>query len=259
VIQVELVYDTGCPNVPEARRVLMRAFAAVNLTPRWDEWERGAAASPEYVRDFGSPTILVNGADVAAAPQVAGAGACRIYQGENGALVGVPPMERVAASLMQACTASAPAAPQRAATFKEALPTLPTIGVALLPKLTCPACWPAYAGLLSAMGFGFVNYTPYLLPLMAVFLVLTLATLAYRARVRRGFGPFAVGSLAAMIVLIGKFWLDSDTALYAGIALLVGASLWNAWPKAVRSSCPACFSDKSHSINEHELDGGQIK
>lgn len=259
MIRVELVYDAGCPNVPQARRVLMQAFAAVGLTPRWDEWDRGAAASPEYVRDFGSPTILVNGADVATAPRVTGAGACRIYEGENGALGGVPPMERVVASLTQACIASAPAAPHRAATFKHSLPTLPAVGVALLPKLTCPACWPAYAGLLSAMGFGFVNYTPYLLPLMAVFLVLTLAALAYRVRVRRGFGPVALGSVAAVIVLIGKFWLDSDTALYAGIALLVGASLWNAWPKTALGSCPACIPDEPHSINEHGLDGGQIK
>ena len=40
---------------------------------------------------------------------------------------------------------------------------LPAIGAALLPKLTCPACWPAYAAVLSALGVSFVDYTPYLL------------------------------------------------------------------------------------------------
>ena len=65
-----------------------------------------------------------------------------------------------------------------ATTMKQSLPALPAIGPALLPKITCAACWPVYAGLLSALGTGFVDYTPYLLPLTAVFLVLTLAVLA---------------------------------------------------------------------------------
>lgn len=82
------------------------------------------------------------------------------------------------------------------------------------------------------MGADFIDYTPYLLPLTAIFLLVTLAAFAYRVRERRGFWPFAVGSVAAVIVLIGKFAFDSDVALNAGITLLVAASLWNAWPKA---------------------------
>ena len=31
------------------------------------------------------------------------------------------------------------------------LATLPGIAVSLLPSVTCPACWPAYAGLLSSL------------------------------------------------------------------------------------------------------------
>ncbi|KAF0218625.1 MAG: putative Thioredoxin [Geobacteraceae bacterium] len=41
---------------------------------------------------------------------------------------------------------------------------LPGIGLAFLPKLACPACWPAYAGVFSSLGLGFVNYNPYLSP-----------------------------------------------------------------------------------------------
>lgn len=75
------------------------------------------------------------------------------------------------------------------------------------------------------MGADFIDYTPYLLPLTAIFLLVTLAAFAYRVRERRGFWPFAVGSVAAVIVLIGKFAFDSDVALNAGITLLVAASL----------------------------------
>lgn len=101
------------------------------------------------------------------------------------------------------------------------------------------------------MGVGFVNYTPYLLPLMTVFLVLTLAAPGYRARVRHGFGPIALGCIATAIILIGKFWLDSDTVLYGGVALLVGASLWNAWPRKAReAACPACVSTDSPAFGQ---------
>jgi hypothetical protein len=39
------------------------------------------------------------------------------------------------------------------ATLKRTLVALPGVGVSLLPKLMCPACWPAYAGIVSALGW----------------------------------------------------------------------------------------------------------
>lgn len=126
--------------------------------------------------------------------------------------------------------------------WRRAAAVLPGIGLALLPKLTCPACWPAYAGILSSMGLGFVNYNPYLFPLTALFLTLAVASLGFRAKRRRGYGPLIVGTVAALVLLIGKFLFASEAALYGGIALLTAASLWNSWPqrKEGRGSCPAC-------------------
>jgi len=130
---------------------------------------------------------------------------------------------------------------------------LPGIGAALLPVGACPACWPAYAGLLSAVGFGFLFKTAYLLPMTAVFLLIAVAALAYRAGTRRGHGPFVAGLAASGIVLVGKFVFASDAAMYGGIVLLVAASLWNAWPRkaagARSDACPACAprGQASHS------------
>jgi len=107
---------------------------------------------------------------------------------------------------------------------------MPGVGVALLPKLTCPFCWRAYAGMLSSVGLGFLISAKYLLPLTVAFLVLTLGALALRARNRHGYGPFLVGLMAAILVMIGKFQWDSKPALYAAVATLVVASVWNAWP-----------------------------
>ena len=64
--RVELIYDLDCPNVGEARTVLLQAFAQVGISPTWTEWNRKGPDSPAYVRGYGSPTILVNGQDVPA-------------------------------------------------------------------------------------------------------------------------------------------------------------------------------------------------
>lgn len=116
------------------------------------------------------------------------------------------------------------------------------ICVAILPKLVCPACWPAYAGLLGSFGIGFVDYTPYLAPLTLFFFTLATLPLAYKAHRRRGYGPFFVGIAATVVAMGGKFWLGSEPAMYTGLALLVAALIWNMWP--VRSvdetHCPAC-------------------
>jgi len=85
-------------------------------------------------------------------------------------------------------------------TWKQGLLALPGIGVSILPKLACQACWPAYAGLLSSVGLGFLISTAYLLPLTIAFLALALTALAFKARDRRGYA-------------------------------VVIASLWNTWPR----------------------------
>ena len=37
MLTVELVYDTNCPNVKDARTQLLRALAATELSPHWQE------------------------------------------------------------------------------------------------------------------------------------------------------------------------------------------------------------------------------
>ena len=119
-----------------------------------------------------------------------------------------------------------------------ALPSVLVSGVAALPVLTCPACWPLYAGILSAMGLGFVDYTPYLLPVTAVLLILSLFPLVWKAKQRRGYWPLLLGALSALTILGGKFYLETSWVFYAGIVLLLAASIWNLWPK--KTACTNC-------------------
>ncbi len=98
--------------------------------------------------------------------------------------------------------------------WKQSILAVPSIGVSALPKLACPACWPAYAGLLTSIGLGFLISVRYLLPLTIAFLLLALAAMLFRARDRRGYGPFLLAVFAAGGVLLGKFAWDSRPTVY---------------------------------------------
>jgi hypothetical protein len=41
-------------------------------------------------------------------------------------------------------------------------------------------------------------------------------------------------------MLISKFHFDSTAATYAGLGLLIAASLWNSWPQRSVKPCPQC-------------------
>jgi hypothetical protein len=117
---------------------------------------------------------------------------------------------------------------------------------------------PAYAGLISSVGLGFLMRTAYLLPLTVLSLALALAALGFRAGRRRGYGPLAVGVAAAGLLVVAKFLLAWDTAVYAGIAALVGASLWNSWPLKPAPAAPGAPTGAPRLIGsiEEESDNG---
>jgi hypothetical protein len=230
---VELIYDRDCPNIAAARTNLLRAWNQMGVAAEWIEWDRGDIASPTYVQAFGSPTVLIEGCDVAGASSSENVSCCRVYRSIAGGYSGAPPMELIVAGLKTA----RPAPAKRRSLTRQTLLAAPGVGFSLLPKLACPACWPVYAGLLSSLGLGFLVSTAYLLPLTALFLLVAVGTLAFRARSRRGFGPFAAGSMAACLIMIGKFSLSSSPMFYSGLALLILASVWNSWPIASRCVC----------------------
>ena len=258
--KIEFIYEQSCPNVEDARAQLRLALEQIGLPVHWQEWEHSDPISPAYARRYGSPTVLVDGEDVAGEPAAekpllrfphfrhpwrssdavqnsAGTAApsCRIYTNTQGRNRGVPDATLIRTALEKRMQNPKPFLPTERLQLAS---LLPAVGAALLPKLTCPACWPAYAALLSALGVGFIDYTPFLLPLTLVFLVVTLAILAWRPR--RGYAPLALGLFASVAMLIGKFFFDSDIATYVGVVLLVGASTWNAWPTQTKAVCVNC-------------------
>lgn len=128
-------------------------------------------------------------------------------------------------------------------TWKQSLAAIPGVSLSLLPKLACPFCWPAYAGLLSSVGLGFLISARYLLPVTTAFLVVAVGALAFRANRRHGYRPFLLGLFAALGVLVGKFWWESNPVMYVSVGVLVMASVWNAWPH--RATVSDCCAEKS--------------
>jgi len=97
--EVLLIYDSDCPNVSDCRTNLIKAFAASGEKPSWHEIDRSSDNALPHVRSFGSPTVLVNGSDVAGQQPVLDGASCRLYLTEDGEYVGVPSVEQIATSL----------------------------------------------------------------------------------------------------------------------------------------------------------------
>ncbi len=107
---------------------------------------------------------------------------------------------------------------------------IPAAALAALPL--CPACYPAYAGILSALGLSALDNTVVQTLLTVLFLSVALGALFFRAKARRGYAPFALGAAARAVLSVSKFVMGSDPVTYAAVGPLVLAGLWNAWPRA---------------------------
>lgn len=243
-MKVELIYDADCPNVTQARSLLIKAFTRTGISARWLEWERTASESPGYARACGSPTILVDEQDVAETSAVSGSGACRVYSDSAGRLSGVPPLETVCSALL---AKAAPVNPSTKGRWQALVAAFPALGVVFLPKLVCPLCFPAYAAILSALGLEFIDYTPYLVPLTAIFLFIALGVLALQTRRSGNITALLTGIAASIVVLAGKFYFDSTIMATAGVVLLIAAIVFgNRFQSNVTAACPACVSGNSN-------------
>jgi hypothetical protein len=81
-MKIHLLYFAGCPNLDRARDALREALAAegIDSDVDVDEIDIHDPGAPAWARGWGSPTILIDGADVAGlAP--ASASSCRLYAG----------------------------------------------------------------------------------------------------------------------------------------------------------------------------------
>ncbi len=95
-MKVQLIYFEGCPNASAARESVRRCLEAAGRPAAFEEIDADAPETPEQLRGWGSPTILVDGVDVGGEPGPAGR-SCRLY--DNPANRGVPSDAAITAAL----------------------------------------------------------------------------------------------------------------------------------------------------------------
>jgi len=106
-LHIELVYDPGCPNVDLARDILSEVCRNADVPAVWTEWNSEDPECPPHAINLGSPTVLVNGEDVAPGPhpwtaREPDAGPrCRVYR-DGDSIVRAPPKGRVQAAVDKA-------------------------------------------------------------------------------------------------------------------------------------------------------------
>lgn len=149
-MRVQLLKFDGCPNVDAARAALHEALEAEAVDARIDEIDVQAPDAPAWARGWGSPTILIDGEDVAG-QKASDASACRLYAG------GAPSVEAIRARIAAARTpAPAPASDGR----RIALPMIGAVTAAIAASACCVV--PAALALLGVSGAGFgASFAPY--------------------------------------------------------------------------------------------------
>jgi protein SCO1 len=118
--------------------------------------------------------------------------------------------------------------------------TASSILLAVAPK--CPICFLAYFGVFGVATASTSVYRVWLPPLTAIWLTLTVILLAFQRGSQRRYGPVLLGIFAGIAVFAGKFFINNQTMVYAGILGMVGAAVWRSWSRRPASSeiCSPC-------------------
>lgn len=97
------------------------------------------------------------------------------------------------------------------------------LAVVFFPK--CPICWMAYLSLFGITGLQSIPYSPWLLPLFVILMLVNLLSVYRRGKHRNFFTPFYLSLLGVVLVLIPGMWLEIGLASYLGMAFLFSGSL----------------------------------
>jgi hypothetical protein len=168
---------------------------------------------------WGSPTILVDGVD-SLGERVPTGPCCRLYPEEQFGIRGVPSEAQLRRAFLKAGQHRG---------MLHALGAIPGAVAAVLPVATCPACFAAYAGVLSALGAGYLLREPVLAPLIVVLLALGIVSMAWSSRAHGRREPLLATIAGSAAIIAGRLIWNEPATLSAGVALILGASLWNVW------------------------------
>lgn len=216
-VRVQLLTFPDCPDADATRNALRRVLSGQGLPPGFEDIDLTAPETPEELRAWGSPTVLVNGKDMAGEGPTGPT--CRLYLTRGGGAQGVPPDQL----MHSAIEAARPARPD----WLRSLALIPGAVASFLPVATCPSCLVAYTAVLSSLGLGFLANNKVTTPLVAVFLALGMGSMAWSARRHGRLGPLTLTVAGSAAVVVGRLVWSLPPVMYVGSALIFGASIWN--------------------------------
>ena len=102
MLEIELIYDRDCPNTDIAKTNLTQALSRLNISQPIVEWQKNDPHAPDYVQNYGSPTLLINGEDVLKLDTNSNSKSCRLYPDSNGNLQGAPDCDTIIKAIHRA-------------------------------------------------------------------------------------------------------------------------------------------------------------
>lgn len=88
-MKVQLITFEGCPHADAARESLRRSLVRAGFEPTFEDLDSAAPGTPAALRDWGSPTVLIEGVDVGGEELPTGP-CCRVYRDADGRPFGFP-------------------------------------------------------------------------------------------------------------------------------------------------------------------------
>lgn len=101
LLKVQLLTFPDCPHAEAAREMLLFVLESSRAAAEIEEVDTTSPETPEHLRGWGSPTILIDGADIEG-QQAPSAEGCRLYRDSAGQLAAAPPEATLRAAIARA-------------------------------------------------------------------------------------------------------------------------------------------------------------
>jgi mercuric ion transport protein len=102
-MRVQLLSFGDCPHAPIARDLLLRTLDTFDARAHVEEIDTASPNTPEHLRGWGSPTILIDGVDLESATTHNGV-CCRLYRDAEGRSRGAPSEQLIRDAITRAMT-----------------------------------------------------------------------------------------------------------------------------------------------------------
>ena len=92
----------------------------------------------------------------------------------------------------------------------------------------CAVCMPKYAAIFAFFGLELSDYSEYLLPAMLLFMIISLSSMLYRIINKKlSYYPFMLAIASCLLMLVFRYVLDSNVAVYITMASLLASIMWH--------------------------------